>query len=285
MNGNDVIITKASGIQANFSEEKLKQSLLRSGAANNVVDMVAAEVKSKLYAGMPTKKIYKLAYGLLKKYSKHVAAKYKIKIAIMELGPSGYPFEKYIAELLKNNGFTVKVGEIVNGHCVKHEIDVIAEKEDKYYMIECKYHHAQGIICTVKIPLYVEARFRDVENGSDKAAADRTRFHQGWLVTNTRFSTDAVQYGTCAGLHLVGWNYPSKGSLNNLIEKSGLYPLTCLTSLTRKEKQLLLDNNIVLCKEICENPSLLKLAHISEPRINNILGEGLMLCKGGPETF
>ncbi|ULQ52201.1 ATP cone domain-containing protein [Flavihumibacter fluvii] len=280
MNSNDLIITKASGLKAPFSEEKLKQSLRRSGATGMVIDAIAEEVKKQLYTGMPTKKIYKLAYALLKKQSKPVAAKYKLKVAIMELGPSGYPFEKFFAALLKNNGFTVKVGEIINGHCVKHEIDVIAEKDDKLFMIECKYHHAQGIICNVKIPLYVAARFRDVDTEWSKDPGNETKFRQGWLVTNTRFSTDAVQYGTCAGLHLVGWNYPAKESLNNLVEKTGLYPLTCLNSITKKEKQLLLEQNIVLCREICNNPELLKLAHISESRFNTILGEGQTLCKG-----
>jgi hypothetical protein len=274
------IITKASGPQVPFSEEKLKQSLRRSGAAGDVIDAITEEVKKHLYEGMPTKKIYKLAFGLLKKHAKPFAARYKLKAAIMELGPSGFPFEKYIAELLKHNGFNVKVGEVVEGHCVKHEIDVIAEKEDKHFMIECKYHNAPGIICNVKIPLYIEARFRDVENEWKKVPGHSTKFHQGWVVTNTKFSADAVQYGTCMGMHLIGWNFPAKESLNNMIENSGLYPLTCLTTLTKKEKQILLDNNIVLCREICSKPALLQLAHINGLRIENILEESLMLCKG-----
>ena len=104
-------------------------------------------------------------------------------------------------------------------------------------------------------------------------------FQQGWVVTNTKFSSDAVQYGTCMGLHLIGWNFPSTGSLNQLVESAGLYPLTCLTTLTRNEKQTLLENNIVLCREICDNPAILKSANISESRFKNILEESLALCK------
>jgi hypothetical protein len=279
------IINKASGDQVPFSEEKLKQSLRRSGADREVIDAITEEVKKQLYDGMPTKKIYKLAFALLKKNSKPFAAKYKLKEAIMELGPSGFPFEKYIAEILKHNGFKIKVGEVVNGHCVKHEIDVIAEKEDKHFMIECKYHHSPGIICNVKIPLYIEARFRDVEAEWKKLPGHSVKFHQGWVVTNTRFSSDAVQYGNCIGLNLIGWNFPAKESLNNLIEHSGLYPVTCLTTLTKKEKQILLDNNIVLCREICDKPASLKLANISELRIKNVLEEGRILCKGNEEVL
>lgn len=280
MNRTAAIITKASGQQVSFSEEKLKQSLRRSGAGQEVIDAIAGEVKTHLYDGIPTRKIYKLAFGLLKKHSKPFAAKYKLKAAILELGPSGYPFERYFAEILKHKGYSVKVGEIVRGRCVDHEIDVIAEKEDQQLMVECKYHHAQGVICSVKIPLYVDARFRDVAIEWKKMPGQAAKFHQGWLVTNTRFSSDAIEYGTCAGLHLVGWNFPAKESLNNLVDQSRLYPLTCLTTLTKYEKQVLLDNNIVLCREICTNPVVLKLAFISEARIKNILDESNVLCKG-----
>lgn len=273
------MIIKASGKRVPFEEEKLRTSLRRSGAAFNVIDSITEEVKNYLYEGMPTKEIYQVAFGLLKKHPKPFAAKYKLKPAIMELGPSGYPFEKYIAEMLQHKGFIVKVGEVVKGSCVNHEIDVLAEKDNKHYLIECKYHNTPGIICNVKIPLYIEARFRDVKNEWQKNPGNGSNFHEGWVVTNTKFSSDAIQYGTCMGLKLIGWDYPATGSLNQLVESSGLYPLTCLTTLTAKEKQILLDNNVVLCREICDKPSVLNLAHISEPRIKNILLEAFALCK------
>ena len=99
------------------------------------------------------------------------------------------------------------------------------------------------------------------------------------MVTNTKFSTDAVQYGTCMGLHLIGWDFPATGSLAQLVESSGLYPITCLTTLTRHEKEILLNNNIVLCREICDNPAVLNAANINGTRIKNILEESLALYK------
>ena len=50
MNRTAAIITKASGQLVSFSEEKLKQSLRRSGAGQEVIDAIAAEVKKHLYA-------------------------------------------------------------------------------------------------------------------------------------------------------------------------------------------------------------------------------------------
>jgi ATP cone domain len=156
-------VKKASGMLVPFSASKLRQSLQRSGASPEITENVISEIQSQLYEGMSTKQIYQHAFKLLKKFSKPQAAKYKLKNAIMELGPTGFPFEKYFAEILRYQGYSVKVGEIVKGHCVNHEIDVIAEKGNMKFMIECKFHNATGINCDVKVPLYIHSRFKDVE--------------------------------------------------------------------------------------------------------------------------
>ena len=273
MEKKSIRITKASGEQVEFSEEKLRHSLLRSGAASTTIDLILKQVQQLLFPGISTHKIYKLAFDLLKKESKHFAARYKLKSAIMELGPSGFPFEKFISELLRHKGYQVQVGVVVQGRCVTHEIDVIAERDDEYIMVECKYHNLQGVSCDVKIPLYIDARFRDV-NFIWEQQKEHTGMHRkGWLVTNTKFTEDAVQYGTCAGLNLIGWNFPAKNNLKILIDESGLYPLTCLSSLTKSEKQSLLDQKIVLCKELRDNEKLLSDLHITEIRKRSILDE------------
>jgi len=266
----NIKIIKAFGEADVFSEEKLRRSLQRSGIANNIVDEVVHEITPHIKEGMTTKEIYKQAFDLLKQYSKPHAARYRLKQAINALGPSGFPFEFFIAELLKYEGYITKTGVIVQGHCVKHEIDVVAEKNDQHFMIECKFHNGQGIHSDVKIPLYIQSRFQDV-------AANR--FQQAWLITNTRFTEDAVTYGSCMGINLVSWSYPAKYSLRERIDTSGLYPLTCLISLTSHEKSLLLNKGIVLCKQLCEQPQLLATVGIrNEQRIKNILSEGRQLC-------
>ena len=146
-------------------------------------------------------------------------------------------------------------------------------------MIECKYHNQPGTFSDVKTPLYIHARFKDVEAQWLKLPGHGTKFHQGWVVTNTRFSSDAIQYGNCVGLKLLGWDYPIKGSLKELIDTLGLYPITCLTKLTKTEKNNLLDRKIVLCKEICENEQYLVQAGINPTRIKSVLEEATQLCQ------
>lgn len=274
-----ILITKASGEKAFFDEDKLRHSLSKAGAEDFQINEIISELVKQLYDGVSTKRIYRLAFDRLKNRSKHLAARYHLKQAIMELGPSGYPFEKFVGEILKYQGYSVEVGVIVKGKCVNHEVDVIALADHHHFMIECKYHNQRGIVCDVKIPLYINSRFKDVEAEWVKLPGHDKRSHQGWVVTNTKFSTDAIQYGNCAGLKLLGWDYPIKGSLKDLIDDLGLYPITCLTTISKAEKQKLLDNKIVLCLELCENPKLLYDLGMNDLKVKRIIEEGQMLCK------
>jgi Holliday junction resolvase len=274
------IIKKASGEAVHFSTDKLKRSLTRAGAPEHIIREILEELSARLFHGISTKRIYQIAFSLLKKGKKPVAARYKLKQGIMELGPSGFPFEKYIGEILKTKGYTVEVGVSIQGVCVQHEVDVFARKEAEVFIIECKYHNQSGIKCDVKTPLYVHSRFRDIESRLKHREEYKGCSFSGWLVTNTKFTGDAVKYGTCAGLKLIGWDFSRENSLRNMIEASGLYPLTCLTTLTRIEKQRLLDRKIVLCKELCSDETLLKAIDIHEPRLKKVMAEAQELCKG-----
>src|SRR5690606_23010578 len=227
---------------------------------------------------MTTKKIYQMAFNMLKSRSRISASKYKLKKSLMELGSTGFPFEKLVGKLMEFEGFNTQVGVIVQGDCVSHEIDVIAEKENNHYMIECKYHNSQGRFCNVKTPLYVQSRFVDVKQRWKSQVGHDTKLHRGGLYTNTRFTTDAIQYGTCVDLMLVSWDYPPQNSLKARIDKAGLYPLTALATLTKTEKRQLLDKGIVLCKEVYENPILLEQLGINESRQRKILDDSLKLC-------
>ena len=275
---NNINIIKANGDKALFQVEKLINSLRRSQANETLIQQIVEQVEAVLYDGMTTKQIYKMAFKMLKGKSSVSASRYKLKKALMELGPSGFPFEKLIGKLLSHEGFETEVGVIVQGNCVQHEIDVIAQKDNNHYMIECKYHSDQDRFCNVKIPLYIHSRFLDVEKQWERLKGHEAKLHKGWVYTNTRFTTDAIQYGTCVDLGLASWDYPKGNGLKERIDKSGLHPLTALTTLTKAEKTKLLDTGIVLCKEIHENPSILEQIGIPKARHKNILDDSNELC-------
>ena len=274
-----ITIIKASGEKAPFQMEKVRRSLERAGANEIIIDEIVKNIEDIVFDGMTTKKIYQMAFKMLKRKSRVSASKYKLKKALMELGPSGYPFEKFVGKLLEHEGFQTQVSSIIQGSCVTHEVDVIAQKDKKHYMIECKYHSDQGRFCNVKIPLYIHSRFLDVEKQWEKQQGHKTKFHQGGVYTNTRFTTDAIQYGTCVGLMLTSWDYPEGNGLKERIDKSGLHPLTSLTTLTKAEKSKLLDKGIVLCKELHETPTLLNEIGIDKTRHKKILEDSEALCK------
>ena len=272
-------IIKYSGDVVPFKSEKLINSLRRAKASDAVIEEIVEHIKDTIYDGITTKKIYQTAFNMLKRKSRVSASKYKLKKAIMELGPSGFPFEKLVGKLLAHEGFDTKVGVIVQGNCVQHEVDVIAQKDNYHYMIECKYHSDQGRFCNVKIPLYIHSRFLDVEKKWVYQKGHEAKLHKGGVYTNTRFTTDAIQYGKCVGLLLTSWDYPMGNGLKDRIDKSGLHPLTALTTMTKAEKTKLLDKGIVLCKELYEMPVLLDKIGIEKSRHKKILEDSEALCK------
>jgi len=189
------------------------------------------------------------------------------------LGPTGYPFERLIGALLKEKGYETKVGVILQGHCVTHEIDVLAEKDGSVYAIECKFHSDSKATSNVKVPLYINSRFLDVQKHWNGSSNNGTHLKQGWLVTNTRFTKDALDYGSCIGLTLLSWDYPKGNGMKTNIDNYGLYPVTALTTLTKKEKQRLITTDIILIKELYSNLGILQKMHISTNRIQQTKNE------------
>jgi hypothetical protein len=273
-----LVVTKATGEKVLFSVGKLRLSLRKSGADEHQADEVLRQLHSKLYEGISTKKIYRMAFGILKRLSNTAAARYSLKQGIMQLGPSGFPFEKFVAEILRAQGYTTEIGVFIDGHCVRHEIDVLAVKDGKRVMIECKYHNLHRNKSDVKIPMYIHSRFKDVEKVWPSENEFEIRFHEVWVMTNTRFTDDAIRYASCMQMKLIGWDYPSKGGLKDMVDSFHLYPLTCLTTLTNAEKQRLLDMRIVLCSELLHDEKLLHKVGLREDRAGRVMKEVENLC-------
>lgn len=271
-------IITASGERSDFSKEKVIRSLHRSGAKEHVIEDILQTLEKELHEDMPTKEIYKRAYKLLKSQDGLTASRYKLKKAIFELGPTGFPFERFIGAILEHSGYKVEVGKVVQGACVPHEIDVIAVRGEKKLFIECKFHGEQGRNCNIKVPLYIHSRFEDVKNHTPKKEEKKQFFNEGWVVTNTRFTEDALQYSRCMGLQLMSWDYPKGNGLKDRIDNLGLYPITVSSLLTKREKQFLLSRDIVLCKELGSNEFLLDQLEISDNRKKRILKEMDQLC-------
>ncbi len=280
VNQDDTIrVRKNTGELVPFDVEKLKTALRRSGAGEKEINSVVEKVKSSLVEGITTKKIYQIAYRTLRKISKRTAGRYRLKKAIFQFGPTGYPFEYFVAKLLEFEGYKTETGQIVQGRCVQHEVDVVASKNSKLLMCECKFHQTDSVKSDVKIPLYVHSRFNDIKEKWMASGENKGSDFEPLLITNTRFTEDAMQFGKCSGMRLISWDYPENDSLKDWIDRSGFHPITSLKSLTKKEKQGLLDKGTVLCREIVEKPGLLDALPITQRRARNIMKEAKALVE------
>jgi Holliday junction resolvase-like predicted endonuclease len=274
----NVRVTKASGEQEPFDESKLRWSLKSAGASDPLIESISQSVNELLVEGISTRKIYREAFKLLRAESQRVAGRYKLKEAILELGPTGFPFEKFVAEILNRVGYKTEVGVKVQGDCVTHEIDVIAVKDDHYYMVECKFHNKKENTCNVKIPLYIQSRFLDVKRNWTQQPGHAGKEHTGYVVTNTRFTQDALTYGECIGLNLLSWDYPKQNGLKDVIGRLNLHPITCLSTLTKAEKSRLTDKGIVLTVQLYENKDVLKEIGLDQRKANRVIKEARAIC-------
>ena len=278
MKKKEILIQKASGDRVPFSMDKLRLSLERAGAPEPSIVAILPVIAEMLRPGITTREVYKRAYQLLKADSRHVAGRYKLKDALLELGPSGFPFEKFIGELFRRQGFKVEVGTTADGACVTHEVDVRGQNGHELMMAECKYHNKRGVNTDVKIPLYVHARFQDIAAKMADELERRELHFQPWLVTNTRFSDDAMQYAHCVNLELLAWDYPHGRGLREIIMETQTHPITCMSTITSEEKKKLLEANIVLCREIGDADHELQKLRISAARIQKIQQEADKIC-------
>lgn len=243
-------VIKSSGEFEKFDFRKIKRTCIRAGCSNSLASKIAREVERKAYDGISTRDVLKLTLSLLKKYNLHaVAARYDLKGALFRIGPAGFAFEDLLSEILKEYGYSTKVRTIMKGLCVSHEVDVIATKDDASCMIECKYHNIQGIYTGLKEALYTYARFLDLKDGQSGK-----KLKQPWLVCNTKFSDDAIQYAKCKDMRLIGWNYPTKEGLQSLIESKKLYPVTMLLNMDAESLGKMVASDLILAVDLVRNP-------------------------------
>ena len=241
-------ITKASGLTEELDPDKLRDSLIRSGADPDQASLIIDSILKEITPLSSTKKIYRVAKKYLRKVNHASGLRYSLKRALFRLGPSGYPFEKYVGEVLKNYGYQVKTGFFLEGKCVRHEIDVFALKDDEVSLIECKYHNRAGTTSDVKTAMYIHARFQDLKPVINSQYPGKK--YNGWLITNTRCTSDAVQYAECSGLQVKSWRYPEGSSLQQLIEDKKLYPVTIISGVKSRLIKTLFDHNIILLKDL-----------------------------------
>lgn len=271
-----VLITKANGEHEPFNPKKLYRSLVRSGADADVAESITTLIANAIHEGDHTKDIYTRAFTKLRRIERPMAARYSVKRALLDLGPSGYPFEDFLAEIYRALGYLTKTRIMVPGKCVEHEMDLIAVRNDERMAAEAKFHNNHGIKSDLKVALYVQARFEDIRAQAKQGSA--TDYTNRILITNTKCTEQARIYAACVGLSIISWDYPQKGNLRELIEDTRVHPLSCITTLSKAHKRHLMESGVVLCRQVRDHVHELENLGLSDHAIQSVLGETERLC-------
>lgn len=242
-------VIKSDGKVAVFDIEKVKASILRTGAPLDVADEIIMKLSSIVRDGMTTKEIYSIVHQELSRQNVCFACRYNLRDALLRLGPSGYKFEQYIASVLRAYKFDAYNPEQdLHGSCVDHEVDIVAERDGRRMFIEAKFRNDFADFVTLKDTMATWSRFLDLVDGASVGKC--LHFDECWIVTNGRFSDRSEQFGTCKGIHMIGWNFPEKSSLSKMVDNSALYPVTVLDHLKTSELEALSHYGIMLCREV-----------------------------------
>ncbi|MBY0415733.1 MAG: restriction endonuclease [Bdellovibrionales bacterium] len=245
--------------------KKFQRSLLHAGLEPKYRKEIGNEVIKHVYPGIKTKEIYNHAIKLIKKSSSLAAIKYSLKKSILQLGPTGFVFEKFVARYFEALGFKTFVGIVLQGEFVRHEVDVVAYKNNFQIYVECKFHNVMTTKNDIKTALYVKARWDDLKNGPDGKYLKNF-----YIASNTSFTSDAITYAKGCGLMLLGVNSPEEVSFLDLIVKHQLYPITSLRRLKKIYCIELINRNLLLCSDLLKSKKILLKIGMSEEEIKNI---------------
>ena len=269
----NITVIKRSGEQVAFSEEKVLRSMRRVGVPESLQPQVLQHIRERISgSSITTDEIFSHILEFLKGKDKKSSIRFNLRQAVFELGPTGFPFEKYIQRVFQSQGYNAQVDVILPGECVNHEIDVLIEKDGKKEIVEVKFHNQTVGKTDVQVTLYVYARFLDVK--------EKNNIDGVWVITNTKLTTDAIDYARCKGIKVIGWNYPEVGNLQDFVENPKMYPVTILTSLTGEEKQRLLENNVVLSCDLLnyKKEELSEKFLIDDSRLSEALDSAKIIC-------
>jgi hypothetical protein len=266
-------IVKAGGVSEPFDPSRLVTSLMRAGAGEHTARTIARTITDTVVPGMASRDIYARAFALLRKESRPLAARYALRRALLELGPTGHPFEDFVSHLFRAEGWQVETRKILKGKCVSHEVDLYASHagESAHLAAELKYHNDPNYKTDLKVALYVKSRFDDIFACDPQVRS--CPVDRGLLVTNTKFTSEAIAYAECAGVELLGWGYPLQGSLFMRMSHAKIYPITSLTRLSRSEKNLLMLDGTIAVDEVLRDRRRLDILHLSPDDVGEIIAE------------
>jgi len=275
-----IFVRKGDGSTEQLDYNKIRHALRRAGASRALADEIVDGMVPRLYQNIPTGEIYRMAHQMLSEMKPGAAARFGLRNALLKLGPEGHAFETFMGSLLRGRGYQTALRQTLQGRCIQHEIDVVAwrgeygGKPATKCIVECKFHNSPHMLCHIQSALYTWARFLDVRERNPD-------IKDGWLATNTKFSSDVIAYADCVGLKLLGWSFPKDESIQVRIEENKLYPITLLPRVDRRIFSALHEAGIITVKELLSAPEeRLRECRLSQREIEVLEKEAKMVLSG-----
>lgn len=274
-----MLVTKADGTVEEFDPMKLRRSLKKSGAGNSEIETIVREVEKTAHDSMRTQEIYRLAFSMLRGTKTEVVARYALRRALFNLGPTGFPFEKFLGRLFETEGYKTTTGITMQGKCALHEIDLAAYKPDHSFIAEAKFHARPGIKSDLQVAMYSYARLLDLAD-QKICAADICGVKNLKIITNTKFTTAAIKYAKCSGVDLLAWDFPKEDNLYSMIDRTKLFPVTVLTSLSVGQKAQFLNAGLIVASDILNKTKEVSNLGLKERKLEALISEVRQLSEG-----
>ena len=267
-------VIKLNGETENFSAKKVYHSAMKAGAPAFLAKDISRQIESEVYDGMKTTEIFRKVKKMLKRENIQFSLRFSLKEGIKRLGPAGFIFEDFTRKVLSRCGMKIKGNRFLSGRCCNYEIDFLAEEENLTYIGECKYRNNAGDTVDVNVCLKSFAILDDVKDSFDR----EVKF---FIVTNARFTDQALRYAKCKGIRLLGWDYPKDHGLEDMIDVNKLYPITVLPSFKSYQAEAFKAANIMLAAEILDLSieKLSKKVNIPKKQLESLRREAEALLK------
>jgi len=243
-------VVKADGSKQPFDKRKIMRTCIKLGANPSLAKKIANIIEEEAYDGIETREILQKIYDELGKYDPIFKFQMDLRESLSLLKPKP-DFEQYIRIILSEIGFKVIHGQIIKGKCVDHEVDAIAFKDNRIYIVEVKHHYNHHALTGLDAVRILWAVYEDVKEGYRLGLHD-LNVNGAMVVSNTKFSHHAVKYAKCKGIAYLGWKMPIEGGIEKIIEERKLYPVTYLKGLSRNIIDKLTANKIITLKELIQ---------------------------------
>jgi len=176
------------------------------------------------------------------------AASYKIPIEVPPGRKGMQPNISLIYNSYTNNGWIGEGWSLDIGYIQR------ATKDGLTYIVEAKHHINYHSLTGLDESRIARAIIEDVTDAYTRGVT-KTKIDRAMIVTNTKYSEHAINYGICRDILQVGWASPDGFGIRDTVEKYHLYPLSCLRGLSAETRLRFVEVGIVLIKQLLEQDS------------------------------